>query len=88
MQDHQPPTTPAQAGAVLQGSGQVAVSWSPSTDDSASEVTYEVLRNDRVVAVTGTTNVDVAGGAQDRFFVRAVDANGNRSASTGAVSPS
>lgn len=86
LQDHQAPTTPGSPSAVTQGSGQVRMSWTPSTDGSA-EVTYEVLRNDRVVAVTDGTSVDVPGSAADRYFVRAVDANGNRSASTSAVTP-
>ena len=61
------------------------MSW---TKGSTSGATYEVIRNDRVVAVTtGSTATvpDSAGG--DRFFVRASDGNGNRSASTSVVQP-
>jgi hypothetical protein len=90
MQDHQAPSTPGSPSATAQPSGQtgdqVRVTWSPSTDES-SAVSYEVLRNDRVVAVTDGTSVEVPGGTGDRFYVRAVDANGNRSASTAAVKP-
>ena len=42
-----------------------------------------MLRNDRVVATSTTTSATVPGvTAGDRFFVRAVDSWGNRSAST------
>ena len=88
LQDHQAPTTPSGLTAAVQDAGQVRLSWAPATDGSGSQVGYEVLRNDRVVAVTDATTVDVPGGRNDQFFVRAVDPTGNRSASTGAVKPS
>ena len=86
LQDHEAPSTPGTLSAVAPAEGHVSVSWSASTDEG-SAVSYEVLRNDRVVAMTAATSVDVPGQPTDRFYVRAVDANGNRSASTGAVSP-
>lgn len=86
LQDHQAPTRPGTPGATTQSAGQVLVSWTASTDQ-AGAVTYEVLRNDRVVATTAATSVVVPGQPTDRFFVRAVDPTGNRSASTAAVTP-
>lgn len=60
------------------------------TFDSAasSAVTYEILRNDRVVATTSSKQVKVPGStATDKFFVRVADSWGNRSASSAAVAP-
>lgn len=48
-------------------------------DDAAS---YDILRDDRVVATTKDTSLTVPRGGDNRFFVRAVDNAGNRSAST------
>lgn len=67
------------------------LNWGTSTDNKA--VTgYEVLRENKVVAVTtsGVRTVNVPIEAADvRYFVRAVDAAGNRSATTAValVSP-
>ncbi|WP_456696777.1 fibrinogen-like YCDxxxxGGGW domain-containing protein [Aeromicrobium sp. P5_D10] len=60
-----------------------------SFDSSANgSVTYEILRNDRVVAVTTSKEATVPGSsASDRFFVRVADAWGNRSASSASVTP-
>ena len=85
--DQRPHTAPDKptAPAVHLTDDVAAVSW---TKGSTSGATYEVIRNDRVVAVTtGSTATvpDSAGG--DRFFVRASDGNGNRSASTSVVQP-
>jgi hypothetical protein len=86
MQDHRAPGMPGSPSAVTQSGDRVQVSWLASTDET-SQVSYEVLRNDRVVAVTAGTSVEVPGRAADDFYVRAVDENGNRSASTAAVRP-
>ncbi|HEY1740424.1 MAG TPA: fibrinogen-like YCDxxxxGGGW domain-containing protein [Acidimicrobiia bacterium] len=56
------------------------LSWGASTDNSGAAPQYEVIRNDRVITTTTTTNFVVPG--PGRYFVRAVDAAGNRSAST------
>ena len=45
-------------------------------------VSYEILRDDRPIATSDTTSVEVPRGGENRFFVRAVDAEGNRSATT------
>lgn len=79
---HTAPGTPANL-KVVAADGTATVSWGAS---STSGVTYEVLRNDRVVATSSTTTATIPGtSAGDRFFVRAVDSWANRSASTPVV---
>ncbi|MCR4514085.1 fibrinogen-like YCDxxxxGGGW domain-containing protein [Aeromicrobium sp. 50.2.37] len=76
------PSAPSGAKAVVEGSS-ATVSWGAS---ASSGVSYEVLRNDRVVATTSSTTVSVPGSTSaDRFFVRASDGQGNWSASTSVV---
>lgn len=77
------PAAPSTPVVVPQGTDQLQVTW-PAVSGAAR---YEVLRDDRVVAVAeGTTAaVNTAGG--DRYFVRAVDAAGNRSASSAVGAP-
>ncbi|MEV7398698.1 fibrinogen-like YCDxxxxGGGW domain-containing protein [Aeromicrobium sp. NPDC092404] len=73
------PGAPANLKVAVAG-GSATVTWNAS---STSGVTYEVLRDDRVVATSTTTSATVPGAsAGDRFFVRAVDGWANRSAST------
>ena len=81
------PTVPSGPSATVEGGG-VRVGWSASSDDRPGFVGYEILRNDRVVSplVYGTTYLDPTGSVDDRYFVRAVDPAGNRSASTSAFS--
>ena len=72
----------------LTATGDVAamtLSWQAASDNTG--VTgYEVMRDDRVLAtVTGTTAELPPAGAESKYFVRAVDAAGNKSASTAAV---
>jgi trimeric autotransporter adhesin len=89
QRDAQAPTTPGNAIASPLTSGGVRLDWSTSTDDFAGFVGYEVLRNDRVISslVYGVSFVDPIGTTSDRYFVRAVDVAGNRSASTTEVVP-
>jgi hypothetical protein len=55
-------------------------------DASGSAVRYEILRDDRVIAtVWGTSYVDTNAPNTAKYFVRAVDATDNRSASTAGV---
>ncbi len=75
------PTSPTQSAVTA---GSATLSWGASTDDSGA-VTYQVLRDDRVVATTTARTLTVPRGGQDRFFVRAADASGNVSASTGVL---
>lgn len=59
--------------------GHVVLAW--RADPSAAH--YEILRNDRVIAVTTTTTYTPP--SPGRYFVRALDVAGNRSATTRAV---
>jgi hypothetical protein len=79
VRPHTAPAAPSGLSASL--SGQVAtLDWKGSADPG---VTYEVLRGGRVVATTTKTSLAVAdSGPEDRFFVRATDGQGNRSATT------
>ncbi len=84
LRPHTAPATPT--GVSVRLGGETArVSWRTSATRGAS---YEVLRNDRVVAVApaGATHVDVGGSTSgDRWFVRSSDGRGNRSSSTAAT---
>jgi hypothetical protein len=78
------PTSPT-ALTVTTNPTNVSLSWSGSTDNKGS-VTYQVLRNDRVVATTtGLTVTLPLAPADTKYFVRAADPSGNWSASTPAV---
>ncbi len=81
---HTAPDAPTNPSVTL-AEGTATVRWSTG---SGSGVTYEVLRNDRVVATaTGASAAVPDSTPDDRFFVRASDGAGNRSASTSVVSP-
>jgi hypothetical protein len=84
MRPHTPPAAPSKA-TVTVTNGRATVSW---TSSPTAGVSYEILRNDRVVdlAGAGATSQVVSGAATgDRWFVRATDGQGNRSASTPVV---
>lgn len=82
-----PSTAPAEVSnvkAALEGT-DAAITFDAA---GGTGVTYEVLRNDRVVATTTSRSATVPGSvATDKFFVRAADTWGNRSASSAAVEP-
>jgi hypothetical protein len=81
---HTAPDAPSNLSVDLTGD-TATVDWNSG---STSGVTYEVLRNDRVVALSTGSSVDVPDSdADDRFFVRASDDEGNRSASTSVEEP-
>ncbi len=62
----------------------VTLTWEGVSD----AVSYEILRDDRAIGSTQSTSIEVPRGGENRFFVRAVDAAGNRSATTAVyVSP-
>lgn len=78
------PARPTNLSVSLEGT-VANLSWSST---AAAGTTYEVIRDDRVVATTTNKSVTVPGSAAgNRFFVRATDSWGNRSASTAAVRP-
>ena len=61
----------------------VTLTWEGVSD----AVSYEVLRDDRAIGSTQSTSIEVPRGGENRFFVRAVDAAGNRSATTAVYVP-
>lgn len=85
--DSTAPTTPTNLQVNVNGS-QASLSWGASTD-TGSSVKYEILKNDRVVATTwGTTWTDTLLGGPSTYWVRAIDTEGNRSATTAGVAVS
>jgi hypothetical protein len=59
------------------------LTWTPSTDNSGAAPSYEIIRNDRVIATTLMHSFTAPGSG--RYFVRAIDTTGNRSASTAVL---
>jgi chitodextrinase len=89
--DASSPTAPTNLKSTVDGSGSVTMTWNASADDSGAAPLYEVLRDDPAfgTVVIGTTYsrsfVDVGGAGATRYFVRAADPTGNRSATTAAL---
>ena len=81
--DVKAPTSPTVLTGVPAANSTVTLSWGAATDDRGS-VRYEVIRGNRVVATTSARTINVpAESSPTRYFVRAIDLAGNRSASTG-----
>jgi hypothetical protein len=80
---------PSAPGAVTASPGPsgVSLTWGPSIDDRVGAIRFEVLRNDRPIAtgLSARSFVDPAGGTSDRYFIRAYDQAGNRSATAPVV---
>jgi hypothetical protein len=77
LRDSTAPAVPSNASAVREGTNDT-VSWT-----GVAGATYEVLRNDRVVALSSATKVSLPAAAEGtKYFVRSVDAAANRSATT------
>ncbi|MGP9734372.1 fibrinogen-like YCDxxxxGGGW domain-containing protein [Brachybacterium sp. AOP42-C2-15] len=79
--DASAPSTP-QGLTAASAAGVDQLTW-----DGVSDGTYEVLRDDRVVAATATTSLQLPTISGARYFVRAVDQAGNRSTTSHAVTP-
>nr|WP_281353585.1 fibrinogen-like YCDxxxxGGGW domain-containing protein [Phytoactinopolyspora mesophila] len=81
QRDTTAPSAPSNLGGQRIDNDTVRLSWQAS---SSSNVEYELMRGGQVIFVTPDTTLEVpsAAGDDDRFFVRAVDSTGNRSAST------
>jgi trimeric autotransporter adhesin len=91
QRDHTAPTVPANVVFGVTPTGDVKVNFTASVDDSGRPLSYEVLAEDRVVLIkNGTSFTMPMPATPTRFFVRAIDKSGNRSASTAAtvVTPS
>jgi hypothetical protein len=81
--DVTPPSAPTGLAATWDGTG-VKLSWNPSTDNLPGALTYEVIRTVPTAVTNGgtaTTWTDPVS-SDARYFVRAVDAAGNKSATT------
>ncbi|WP_427870482.1 fibrinogen-like YCDxxxxGGGW domain-containing protein [Leucobacter luti] len=84
LRDSQAPSTPARFGIERAGD-ELVFRWDASSDDRGVKA-YQLLREDRVLAtVTGTEATLPAEEPDARYFVRAIDARGNASASTAAT---
>jgi trimeric autotransporter adhesin len=82
LRDSTAPTTPTGFASSAADPTVTRLSWNASTD-AAGAPTYEILRNTKVVATTSGLSIDLpALPTAQRYFVRAADAAGNRSAST------
>ncbi|MDN5655581.1 MAG: hypothetical protein L0G46_10930, partial [Kocuria sp.] len=79
--DASAPSTP-QSLTASSAAGVHHLSW-----DGVPDGTYEVLREDRVVATTSATSLQLSAISGARYFVRAVDQAGNHSATSHAVTP-
>ncbi|GGD05288.1 PKD domain-containing protein [Nocardioides daphniae] len=73
------PGTPGNLRRVSSTATTATLAWNAS---SGTPARYQVLRDDRVIGYTTGTQITVPLGSANRFFVRAVDAAGNASAST------
>ncbi|MDY3048274.1 MAG: fibrinogen-like YCDxxxxGGGW domain-containing protein [Rothia sp. (in: high G+C Gram-positive bacteria)] len=80
--DITPPATPSNL-KVTTDSSTDQLTWS----SAGKGVTYQILRNNRVIASTTELTYSVAHQDGARYFVRSADAAGNYSASTAAVQP-
>jgi len=83
------PSVPGETAALTRSGGGVRITWTPSADNEPGFLGYEVLRNDRVISplLYASSYVDPTGTSDDRYFVRAVDPAGNRSATSPVLMP-
>ena len=79
LADATPPAVPTNLRATAFTATDVTLAWGSS---GGAGTHYVVLRDDRPIASTTLTTLTVPRAGNDRFFVRAVDAAGNASAST------
>lgn len=88
-EDVTPPSTPANLSASIVSSGQVDLSWAPSTDNSGVHG-YRVIRDGQVLtetngATTSYSDTSVQPGEQYTYWVTAVDFAGNESSPSDTV---
>ena len=85
MRDVTPPATPQNLKVELKDDKD-ALTWNSVADSGT--VRYQVLRDDRPIATVSGTSYEVEHRDGAHYFVRAVDASNNFSASTGVqISP-
>ena len=83
--DSQAPTTPRSQTSTDVSASSFRLSWSGSADN-AGVASYEVIEGNRVIATTSSTSVVIdRQPSTQSYFVRAVDASRNRSASTAVL---
>jgi hypothetical protein len=89
QRDNVAPSVPTNGAANAVAGNGIQIDWSASNDNVPGFIGYEVFRNDRVISplVYGSRFTDPAGGIDDRYFVRAKDPAGNRSATTSVLVP-
>ncbi|HZU25226.1 MAG TPA: CAP domain-containing protein [Bryobacteraceae bacterium] len=84
-----PPTTPVLKSAVARSSGEVDLTWAPSTS-SAGVRGYQIFRNGSVIATTAGSYVawsdnTVSANTVYTYAIRAVDAGGTNSAMSNSI---
>lgn len=81
------PTTPGNVILSQDGPATARLTWAASTDNSNS-VSYQILRDTKVIATTAATSITVPKAGENRFFVRSVDGAGNLSPSSPVITAS
>ncbi len=89
--DSTAPSTPTNVTPTVAGN-DVTFNWTAATDNSSTPLSYEILKDDPTFGtiVMGSTfdrtftDTNVVG--PTRYFIRSVDAEGNRSATTSVIS--
>nr|WP_255465860.1 PKD domain-containing protein [Cellulomonas sp. APG4] len=76
------PNAPGNLRVGSQTATTVTLAWNAPSGGVGSGGSYQVIRDDRVIATASGTSLTVPKGGGNRFFVRAADAAGNVSAST------
>lgn len=84
MTDGAAPNTPTNLRATDVGADSVRLAWNASSGGIGNGGSYQLIRDDRVIASTTATNIVVPLAGEQRYFVRAADAAGNLSASSPA----
>ena len=79
--DITPPSTPTNFAATATPTG-VQLTWQASTDNIAGPLTYEILRDEGPIGTSSTTSYADNHIGPGRYFVRSIDAAGNKSATT------
>ena len=97
IDDAGPPTTPGKPSGVSVRPGEIDLTWSASTDDSSSQITYQVFRDGGQAPVgivtSGSstqvtyTDAGLAPSSVHSYAVVALDASGNASAPSATSDP-
>lgn len=79
------PNTPGNFRSTATTGSTVSLAWNAPSGGIGTGGSYQILRDDRVIATTTSTSITVPLGGERRYFVRAADRDGNLSASSPAV---